>query len=72
MTATVTRFELSAVDLPFRVSFKHSAAERRRSESLFLKCVTDLHMHLTDVLAELTEGRKILFYINPIPLGSHS
>ncbi len=41
MTASVERFELSAVDLPFRVSFKHSAAERRRSESLFLKCVTD-------------------------------
>ncbi len=40
MPATVTRFELSAVDLPFRVSFKHSAAERRSSESLFLKCVT--------------------------------
>lgn len=40
MSATIARFELSTVDLPFRVSFKHSAAERRRSESLFLKCVT--------------------------------
>ncbi len=41
MTVTLARFELSAVDLPFRVSFKHSAAERRSSESLFLKCVTE-------------------------------
>lgn len=41
MSATITRFELSAVDLPFRVKFKHSAAERQRSESLFLRCVTD-------------------------------
>ena len=41
MSVSIARFELSAVDLPFRVSFKHSAAERRSSESLFLQCVTD-------------------------------
>jgi muconate cycloisomerase len=39
---TVVRgFELFAVDLPFRVSFKHSAAERRSSDSLFLRCILD-------------------------------
>jgi muconate cycloisomerase len=37
----VARFELLAVDLPLRTPFKHAAAERSRSESLFLKCVTD-------------------------------
>jgi L-alanine-DL-glutamate epimerase-like enolase superfamily enzyme len=41
MRASIARFELSAVDLPFRLKFKHSAAERQRSESLFLRCVTD-------------------------------
>ena len=41
MTVTLASFELASVDLPFRVKFKHSAAERQRSESLFLKCVTD-------------------------------
>ena len=30
-----------ARDLPFRVSVKHSAAARTRSDSLFLKCDTD-------------------------------
>lgn len=38
---TVAGFEIFAVDLPFRVSFKHSAAERTRSDSLFLRCVLD-------------------------------
>lgn len=33
----VTSAELRAVDLPFRVKFKHAAAERTRSESLFLE-----------------------------------
>ena len=40
--AGIAAFELRAVDLPFRVSFKHAAAERTRSESLFLKCITDV------------------------------
>jgi L-Ala-D/L-Glu epimerase len=38
---TIAGFELFAVDLPFRVAFKHSAAERTRSDSLFLRCVLD-------------------------------
>ncbi len=29
------------VDLPFRRAFRHAAAARARSESIFLKCVTD-------------------------------
>ena len=33
--------ELCAVDLPLRRPFRHAAAERTRSESLFLKCVTE-------------------------------
>ncbi len=39
--ASITSFELSAVDLPFRKPFKHAAAERTSSYSLFLKCTTD-------------------------------
>ncbi len=39
--AGISSFELSAVDLPFRKPFKHAAAERTSSYSLFLKCVTD-------------------------------
>ncbi len=39
--AGISAFELSAVDLPFRKPFKHAAAERTSSYSLFLKCVTD-------------------------------
>jgi muconate cycloisomerase len=39
--AGISFFELSAVDLPFRKPFKHAAAERTSSYSLFLKCVTD-------------------------------
>ena len=35
------KLELLAVDLPFRKPFKHAAAERTSSSSLFLKCVTD-------------------------------
>lgn len=38
---TIAGFELLAVDLPFRLSFKHAAAERKTSESLFLRCVLD-------------------------------
>jgi muconate cycloisomerase len=39
--AGIASFELSAVDLPFRKPFKHAAAERNSSYSLFLKCTTD-------------------------------
>ena len=38
--AKIASFELSAVDLPFRKPFKHAAAERTSSYSLFLKCTT--------------------------------
>lgn len=37
----ISKFDLFAVDLPFRKPFKHAAAERNSSYSLFLKCVTD-------------------------------
>jgi L-Ala-D/L-Glu epimerase len=37
----VRRFELLSVDLPFRHPFRHAAAARKSSESLFIKCVTD-------------------------------
>ncbi len=37
----VSRFELMSVDLPFRRAFRHAAAARTSSESLFVKCVTD-------------------------------
>jgi len=39
--AKIASFDLSAVDLPFRKPFKHAAAERTSSYSLFLKCTTD-------------------------------
>jgi len=39
--AAITSFELFAVDLPFRKPFKHAAAERTSSYSLFLKGTTD-------------------------------
>ena len=39
--AGITSFELFAVDLPFRKPFKHAAAARTSSYSLFLKCTTD-------------------------------
>jgi muconate cycloisomerase len=35
------KFVIAAVDLPFRRAFKHSAAERASSHSLFVKCATD-------------------------------
>lgn len=35
------RFELYAVDLPFRTPFKHAAATRETSNSIFLKCAMD-------------------------------
>lgn len=37
----VKRFELLAVELPFRKPFSHAAAVRHTSSSLLLKCVTD-------------------------------
>lgn len=39
--ARISKFDLFAVDLPFRKPFKHAAAERNSSYSLFLKCVID-------------------------------
>jgi L-Ala-D/L-Glu epimerase len=38
---TVTELELFAVDLPFRVAFRHAAASRLTSESLFLRTRLD-------------------------------
>jgi muconate cycloisomerase len=35
------RLEVMAVDLPFHRRFRHAAAARNSSESLFVKCVTD-------------------------------
>lgn len=37
----VQQLELMSVDLPFRRGFRHAAAARTSSGSLFLKCVTD-------------------------------
>jgi muconate cycloisomerase len=39
--ARLVRIELTKVDLPFRHPFRHAAAARSTSESLFLKCVTE-------------------------------
>jgi L-Ala-D/L-Glu epimerase len=39
--AVIKSFEVLAVDLPFRQAFKHAAAERNDSCSLFVKCTTD-------------------------------
>ena len=41
LMARIASFEVLAVDLPFRKPFKHSAAERSSSYSLFLRCTTD-------------------------------
>jgi muconate cycloisomerase len=38
---TVTQLDLSAVDLPFKVAFRHAAAARTTSESLFLRVRLD-------------------------------
>jgi muconate cycloisomerase len=38
----IAHFELFSLDLPFRKPFKHAAAERAVSNSLYLKCTTDL------------------------------
>ena len=37
----IVSFQLWSVDLPFRHAFKHAAAERRQSDSLFLQCTLD-------------------------------
>jgi L-alanine-DL-glutamate epimerase-like enolase superfamily enzyme len=39
--ATVTELQLFAVDLPFKVTFRHAAAARTSSESLFLRARLD-------------------------------
>jgi len=38
---TVTELQLFAVDLPFKVAFRHAAAARTTSESLFLRVGLD-------------------------------
>lgn len=40
MTDKIAGFEIMAVDLPFRTTFRHAAKERSTSESIFLKCLT--------------------------------
>ena len=37
----IVSFTLWSVDLPFRHAFRHAAAERRVSDSLFLECTLD-------------------------------
>jgi muconate cycloisomerase len=37
----IVKFVIATVDLPFRKAFKHSAAERASSHSIFVKCITD-------------------------------
>ena len=39
--ARLKSLEVLAVELPFRRPFKHAAAERTTSSSLFLKCTLD-------------------------------
>jgi L-Ala-D/L-Glu epimerase len=41
LMATITEVQLYAVDLPFKVSFRHAAAVRTSSESLFLRIRLD-------------------------------
>ncbi|UCF92168.1 MAG: hypothetical protein JSW39_28545 [Desulfobacterales bacterium] len=42
MTPTrIKSFELYAVEFPFRKPFKHAAADRRTSDSIMLKCITE-------------------------------
>ena len=38
---TIAAFQVLAVDLPFRTPFKHAAAERESSSSVFLRCETE-------------------------------
>jgi muconate cycloisomerase len=37
---TIKRFEVMSVDLPFRLTFKHAAAARTASSSIFIRCTT--------------------------------
>jgi len=37
----VRRFEVLSVDLPFRLTFKHAAAARSSSSSVFIRCTTE-------------------------------
>ena len=39
--AKISSFDLMATDLPFKNPFKHAAAERASSNSIFLKCTLD-------------------------------
>ena len=41
MTARIVGAELYELDLPFRHPFRHAAAERLRSESVFVRCTTN-------------------------------
>jgi muconate cycloisomerase len=41
VTPVITRFDVFAVDLPFRKPFKHAAAERACSDSVFVRAETD-------------------------------
>lgn len=38
--AAIRQFEIMSVDLPFRLKFKHAAAERSTSSSIFIRCTT--------------------------------
>ena len=37
---TIARFDVMSVDLPFRLTFKHAAAAREVSSSVFVRCIT--------------------------------
>jgi L-alanine-DL-glutamate epimerase-like enolase superfamily enzyme len=37
----IQKFEVMSVDLPFRLTFKHAAAARSVSSSIFIRCTTD-------------------------------
>ena len=37
----IKRFEVMSVDLPFRLTFKHAAAARTSSGSIFIRCTTE-------------------------------
>ena len=37
----IRKFEVLSVDLPFRLTFKHAAAARNVSSSIFIRCTTE-------------------------------
>lgn len=37
----IQKFEVMSVDLPFRLTFKHAAAARKASSSVFIRCTTE-------------------------------